>query len=412
VLLRLGPHIAPSVDCAGDIEGMPDPSQDRPRHVDAIALWGAAAFILLVSLVQLFATFATGTSWIRQEEIVIVVAWWIAWLPLVPAIRAMVARFGFAAGRTRRSVLAHAFAAIVLSLAHLMAVTIITRIALGNASPASIEKALAGRFLGIPFLVFDLATYGGIAAALVAATFARAYRDEELLAERLRARAAALEAKVAQARLDALRTELNPHFLFNALNAVSGLIGGQKTDEAQEVLGRLGGLLRQTLRRERSHFSSVTKEMELLQDFLFIEQIRFGDRLSVVIDVQRSASECAIPTMLLQPLVENAVRHGIEPALRRGGISIGVRRLDDDLVVRIDDTGRGFSLMNGAPPREGIGLSNTRARLDQLFGGRASLTLENRADGGASVEVRMPCASSAARADRALTSKEISGDDR
>jgi two-component system LytT family sensor kinase len=305
------------------------------------------------------------------------------------------------------SLLAHASAALALALVHLMIVTIVTWMTVGPSSPGDSLWSLYARFLGIPFMVFDLGTYGGIVAAMVAATFARAYRDEELLAERLQARAASLEARVAQATLDALRMELNPHFLFNALNAVSGLIGGQKTDEAQEVLGRLGGLLRQTLRRERSHFTSVAREVEFVRDLLFIEQIRFGDRLRVSIDVQRSASECAIPTMLLQPLVENAIRHGIEPALQRGGITIGVRRVEDQLVVRIDNTGRRFPLVDGQPPRQGIGLANTRERLAQLFGDRASLTLVNGADGGARLEVRMPCVVTPVRTNGARTPSEI-----
>jgi two-component system LytT family sensor kinase len=395
-----------------DIQRMHDLTGHRRRRVDPVAVWGAAAFLLLVGAVELFASFGTGKRWVWRDEIFIVMSWWIGWLPLVPVTGAVVARFGFTAKRAPVSLLGHACAAIVLSLVHLMIVTTVTWITVGPSSPGENWLSLYTRFLGIPFMVFDIATYGGIAAALVAATFARAYRDEELLAERLQARAASLEAKVAQGKLDALRMELNPHFLFNALNAVSGLIGSQRTDEAQEVLGRLGGLLRQTLRRERSHFTTVAREMERLQDFLFIEQIRFGDRLSVSINVQHAASECAIPTMLLQPLVENAVRHGIEPALQRGSISIGVRRHEDQLVVQIDDTGRGFPVVDGGPPREGIGLSNTRARLEQLFDGRARLTLVNRSVGGASLEVRMPCVMTPDGDHIALTSQEIGADDR
>jgi two-component system, LytTR family, sensor kinase len=228
------------------------------------------------------------------------------------------------------------------------------------------------------------------AAGLIAVYQTHVAHENELIAERLRARATSLEASVVHAKLDALRMQLNPHFLFNALNAVTGLVVRGRAADAQEMLGRLGGLLRKTLTGDQAPFLSVQEEVALLNDFLFIEKIRFGDRLTVAVTVDDAALDGEIPSMLLQPLVENAVRHGIEPTLAPGTVLVDVSRQNGHLLVRIEDSGRGFPLVGGRLSREGIGLTNTRTRLRELFGDRASLSLSNRVEGGARLEVCFP----------------------
>jgi LytS/YehU family sensor histidine kinase len=146
------------------------------------------------------------------------------------------------------------------------------------------------------FFLESVITYAAIAGVLLAIDFARAYRDEEVKSAKLEARAAALEASVTQSRLEVLRMELNPHFLFNALNAVSALVGQNKKDHAQEVIGRLGELLRQTLGRGPEQLTSVAREIELLQDFLYIEHVRFSDRLRVDLHIQRREVDALPPS--------------------------------------------------------------------------------------------------------------------
>jgi LytS/YehU family sensor histidine kinase len=187
--------------------------------------------------------------------------------------------------------------------------------------------------------------------------------------------------------------ELNPHFLFNTLSAISGLVAHDRGAEAQEVVRRLGVLLRRTLERGTEPFSSVADEIELLEDYLFIQRTRFSDRLFVGLDIDRRARDCLIPSMLLQPLVENAIRHGIEPGAGRGEVSIAVQRAAGSLRIVIADTGAGFAFDGeGKLAHEGVGISNTRARLAHLFGTRASLTLANRRGGGSEATVVLPAA--------------------
>jgi sensor histidine kinase YesM len=155
----------------------------------------------------------------------------------------------------------------------------------------------------------------------------------------------------------------------------------------------LGELLRQSLGNGNGPFSTVAKEAALLEDYLYIQRIRFSDRLCATIDIDREARECLIPSMLLQPLVENAIRHGVEPKEGMGTVQVSLRREGDSLQIRIADSGAGFALgRDGRPAREGIGIANTRERLDHIYGSNASLVLQNRVGGGAEAIVVLPSA--------------------
>jgi sensor histidine kinase YesM len=187
---------------------------------------------------------------------------------------------------------------------------------------------------------------------------------------------------------------MNPHFLFNTLTAISGLVSQERKAEAREVIQRLGELLRQSLGNGNGPFSTVGREVELLEDYLFIQRIRFSDRLSATVEIDEETRELLVPAMLLQPLVENAIRHGIEPREGKGTVQVSVRRADDTLRITISDSGAGFALGgNGRPAREGIGIANTRERLDHIYGSAASLALSNQPGGGAEAIVIVPIVS-------------------
>jgi sensor histidine kinase YesM len=248
------------------------------------------------------------------------------------------------------------------------------------------------RFFGNYFLE-SVVTYAGTAGVFTAIDFARAARDESVNRARLEARTAALESSVAQARLDALSMQMNPHFLFNTLTAISGLVSQERKAEAREVIQRLGELLRQSLGNGNGPFSTVAREAALLEDYLYIQRVRFSDRLDATIDIDRDARDCLIPSMLLQPLVENAIRHGVEPreGEGKGTVEVSVRREVDSLHIRIADSGSGFALGgDGRPKREGIGIANTRERLEHIYGAGASLVLRNQRGGGAEAIVVLP----------------------
>jgi two-component system LytT family sensor kinase len=246
------------------------------------------------------------------------------------------------------------------------------------------------RFFG-NFFLESIVTYAGTAGVFTAIDFARAVRDEAVQRAQSEARAAALESSVAQARVDALSMQMNPHFLFNTLTAISGLVAQERKAEAREVIQRLGELLRQSLGNGNGPFSTVAREAALLEDYLYIQRIRFSDRLDAAVDLDLDARECLIPTMLLQPLVENAIRHGVEPREGKGRVRVSVSRDNGAIRIRIVDSGGGFVLgADGRPVREGIGIANTRERLEHMYGSGASLQLRNVEGGGAEAVVLIP----------------------
>ena len=186
--------------------------------------------------------------------------------------------------------------------------------------------------------------------------------------------------------MQALRAELNPHFLFNALNAVSGLVRRKENGAAVRMLAALGELLQTTLDHCRPPEIPLREELQLLERYLAIERVRFGDRLVIDVDPPRAAADALVPTFILQPLVENTIRHGISRRRGAGRIDIRVEREGDALVLVVHNTGDGVA----PDARAGLGLTNTRARLVELYGGGACLELESAPEGGARVRVRLP----------------------
>jgi two-component system, LytTR family, sensor kinase len=217
----------------------------------------------------------------------------------------------------------------------------------------------------------------------------RLYRERSEAALRSDLRASQLEAQVATARLGALKAQLQPHFLFNTLNAIVVLVRQQKGQQAEETLARFSDLLRAVLADMDAQEVTLARELEYLRLYLSIEQLRFSDRLRVDIDVDAELLDAAVPHMALQPLVENAIRHGVSRRSTSGVIVIRATRRGESLVLEVQDDGPGFS-ERGAPGGMGLGLNNTRARLKQLYGDRADLETGNAAEGGARVTLVLP----------------------
>jgi anti-sigma regulatory factor (Ser/Thr protein kinase) len=201
------------------------------------------------------------------------------------------------------------------------------------------------------------------------------------------AQAARLAAQVAEARLTALRTQINPHFLFNSLNALLVLIRDQDTKNAERMLELLGELLRQVLTGEERQEVPLEEELRFLDDYLAIAQIRFSDRLRIVRSVDPAVTRALVPQFILQPLVENALRHGIGESVAGGTIEIGAQRERDDLVLSVADDGLGLS---GPPNAVGVGLRNTKERIETLYGAGAAFELAQRTGGGTVATVRIP----------------------
>jgi len=321
--------------------------------------------------------------------------WWWTWAALTPLVFLLAGRFRLDRRGWPAALGVHVVLATAVSSLHLAAVGVlywhtITRPVLAYLPAAARERVASPlgqveAFLN-GYLIVDVMTYAGILAAWYALRFHRAMREREREAMAQRARAAALEAQMHEARLSALRMELNPHFLYNALNAIAGLVRRGDEAHAIEMLARLGTLLRLTLDRDRGHEATLAGELDLLDLYLAIERTRFGDRLHVDLEVAPTALDALVPAFVLQPLVENAIRHGIAATPGPGWLRIGATERDGTLRIEIADTGPGIQDVSG----QGIGLRNTRARLAQLYGEDAGLALERGATGGTIATLWLP----------------------
>jgi sensor histidine kinase YesM len=198
---------------------------------------------------------------------------------------------------------------------------------------------------------------------------------------------ARLAALHAEARLAALHARLEPHFLFNALNGAVALVRERPRD-AERMLTRLGELLRLTMSLGTERQVPLRQELCILEAYLDVQRARFGDRLTITLDVAPEALECLVPTLLLQPLAENAIRHGLEPRNAPGRLEVRAATRGDRLALSVEDDGIGRR--DGSPAGDGLGLSLTAARLQQLYGDEQSLALEPGRLGGTKASVTLP----------------------
>jgi two-component system LytT family sensor kinase len=204
-------------------------------------------------------------------------------------------------------------------------------------------------------------------------------------------RASQLSTQLSQAQLQALKMQLQPHFLFNTLHSISALVHTDP-EAADRMIARLGDFLRLTLENSGTQEVSLQKELEFLKCYLEIERVRFRDRLTTRMDIDPQSLDTPVPNLILQPIVENALRHGIAPRSTPGRIEISAKRDNGSLRIQVKDNGPGLpaiSKPNGRF-REGVGLANTRARLAQLYGGSHRLELANAPGGGLVVTLDIP----------------------
>lgn len=297
---------------------------------------------------------------------------WYAWAFVTPIILWLARRFPLVGQRWVRGLFIHAPAAIVISVVVFAMVYGVTRL----------FEWLPDRSSGPTAIQSNLITYVVIVGLGQALAYYRAQRDAQLRASRL-------EASLAAARLDSLKLQLQPHFLFNTLHAISALMR-QDIDAADRMIARLSELLRGAIENVGVQEVSLEEELEFLSGYLEIEQTRFHDRLSVHQEIDPATLQARVPNLMLQPLVENAIRHGIEPKPGPGTITIRSTKSNGALVVTIEDNGAG---LNGDPAdstREGIGLANTRSRLKHLYGDAYRLDLVNGAAGGVDLTLEIP----------------------
>jgi sensor histidine kinase YesM len=304
---------------------------------------------------------------------------WYVWAFLSIPIAWMARRFPPEAGVSWRTAGIHLFSALAFSFAY-----ILVRACVGQVHSWVIQEYVSFGEIFQPLLVrtfpFNLLIYGVIISVSHALDYYRKYHERTV-------QALELEKHLTEARLQSLLRQLKPHFLFNALNGVASLMYSDVA-AAERMLIRLADLLRLTMTQSGEALTPLRDEVAFLGHYLEIEQIRFRDRISVEFKFDDNTLDAKIPSMLLQPLAENSIRHGIEPRSRKGSLVLGAAREGGDLILSVVDDGRG--LPEGGPRREGIGISNTRARHAELYADPHRFEIVNQPSGGVRVTIRIP----------------------
>ncbi len=311
---------------------------------------------------------------------------WMLWAPMTPLIFAAARRHPLSRNGLGKAVLVH----IALGLLAIVFTEGIYSIAFVKLEevlhPASTQTRphllLITLTAVVARLVSGFVTYAAVLGLAAALDYQRRLRDREL-------RAAKLEGDLAQAQVQAIKMQVQPHFLFNTLHAITVLIQ-QDPAVAARMVTQLGDLLRHTLTRATLTEVPLRSELEILKLYLEIERMRFRDRLAVNFDVAPETLAALVPDLVLQPLAENAIKHGVARSLDGGTVIVRAHRDRDQLVLEIRDTGSGMAMDRA--PQERIGLTTVRARLERLYGDAHSLTIERLDSGvtGCVARVRLP----------------------
>jgi two-component system LytT family sensor kinase len=361
----------------------------RPVRTFAIAfgVWTAIGLAFATSTYGMYAAKGAPLPW--QEPLFWSLTEWYLWGALSPIIFELARRFPINRATLAQHLPLHLLGFLAVHVVHEVAYVLIER--------AAGMEALPRPPLGQAIVLF-MTKRAALNTLVYSAMVAFVHMEElyQRFAERERV-TLQLETKLARAQLEALKIQLQPHFLFNTLNTISALLH-RDPEAADRVVTRLGDLLRLSLQHSGRQEVMLRQELEFLERYLEIQQTRFRDRLTVHFEADPEALDALVPTLVLQPLVENAVRHAIEPRVAPGRLEVRAWRTDGRLRLEVADDGPGIGMAGpgvidaAAIPRSasGIGLSNTRARLQQLYGAGHRFALENSSTGGLVVSLEIP----------------------
>jgi signal transduction histidine kinase len=355
-----------------------------PRWLCFVGLWLLLAFVFASQL--FWAGYVTPWSKAFSQEVV----YWLSWGILSPAIFWMCRRLHDDEQARTRYALGLILGALAASIAQPIISESIGFVQSGLSWMRSVsqddspQSTLGLRVRVIRNAGINLPVYVGIVLAWHAATYYRELRDRQL-------KSSELESLLHRAQLQALRSQLNPHFLFNTLHSIAELVH-ENPKLAESLILRLGELLRQVLRSSTLPDVPLAEEIDFVRGYVEIEQMRLGERLQVSWDVEPEALQVRVPSLILQPLVENAIQHGIAPLAAKGSLTIRAWREQGLLHLQVRDTGPGLS-SESRGRGSGIGLSNTRTRLERLYGGRQRFELIG--DNGLAVNVCIPLSAAA-----------------
>lgn len=301
---------------------------------------------------------------------------WYLWLLLLPPLAHMVRRFPLDARRWWWRLPVYLLATAVFTTVHLALYLALMNPFQTPPQPFR-EKFLAN--WGQSMTTYEVFMFAVLVAGIHAHAYAKRYQEEAL-------RASELKSQLVRSQLEALKMQLQPHFLFNTLHAISALMY-QDVEAADRMIARLSGLLRASLQSAPRQEVPLREELEFLQGYLEIEQVRLGERLTVNMAIEDECLDATVPNLILQPLVENAIRHGIAPRVQPGHLAVDARRSGDDLEIMIQDDGLGLSR---SAFKEGVGLSNVRSRMERLYGPAHRFELRDGESGGLTVTLTLP----------------------
>ncbi|HSL71722.1 MAG TPA: histidine kinase [Longimicrobiales bacterium] len=323
-----------------------------------------------------------GERWTLSHALIMHTPFWLLWAAFFPLIVLIARRLPVRLGQARLIVPLHLLIGLVVAIAHFTLLLYFMGV-IGHATWAYEGHTWGQHYL--PRMREDLLahiiTYFLLLVLIFAWMYYRQLKERELQASRL-------AEQLSQARLHALRMQLNPHFLFNALNSIAMLVRRSDQKQAVTMLAGLSDLLRHVLEESGAEQVRLSDELTFLRRYLDIEKIRFSDRLHVDFDIADETLDAFVPNLVLQPLVENAIRHGVGRKVGAGTVRVIARKLDDRLVLQVSDDGPGLS--QPAVVGAGVGLGNTRARLAQLYAEQGRFELHNRASGGAVASITIP----------------------
>ena len=402
---------------------------ERPEDAGELRVRWAWVWLAWLAVALVFATqnvagaLASGVpvdwGWAVWHEAI----YWAVWGALTPLILGCARRHRLGPDAGLRAWSAHVGLALLIAPLHIAAAYAIhglSLVAIGSVPLSGLGGWLGERRAG--FLVIALTglwKYAVVVGLYYAFDYYRRWRREEEQSSALALRAARLEGRLARSKLAALRSRLRPHFLFNTLNSIAVLVR-EAPEEAEATIRRLSDLLRQTLEHEEVEEVPLERELAFVERYLEIQRTRYEDRLRVETDVDRDALDAPVPFLVLQPLVENAIRHGVDRRPRGGSIRILARRRGGRLELRVEDGPAGPATAETARAAEataaadaegpaaegssgdggGTGLRDLRARLEQLYGDAARFEAGPRPDGGFAVRIELPVGSPSERASR------------
>lgn len=326
-----------------------------------VGFWTLIAGIYITSGTVIYLTVGGEQPYTLERALWTLLGWY-TWIPSTLIVLALVRRFPLDRESVLPNTLLHLVAAPCVSLFASLLYTGMRGLQMGlqgNVEAGWFSETLARVFLSS--VTLDSVIYITILIAVHAFEYYRKFREREL-------RASQLEAELTEARLHALRLQLQPHFLFNTFHTIAMLVRQQRDEEAVDTIAILSEFLRYVLDNTGAQEVRLQEELGFLESYLAIERIRFKDRLDVQMNIDPEALQAYVPTLILQPLVENAIRHGIDPGHRPGRIEVVARREGHQLRLRVQDNGVGLPDDWQLEKQNGVGLANTKTRLTRLYG--------------------------------------------